>query len=135
MTNTIDTLDAAGYRKFGLVSSAIVVVLFGLAIPWLFSFNFPRWPWIFAAVLSSWALLIPSTLQPVYIVWMKFGNIMSWINTRIILGIVFYVLITPFGLIMRLFGKDPMRRKLDNSISSYRVKSKNEARENVEHPY
>jgi hypothetical protein len=135
MTNTIDTLDAAGYRKFGLVSSAIVVVLFGLAIPWLFSLNFPRWPWIFAGVLSSWALLIPSTLQPVYIVWMKFGNIMSWINTRIILGIVFYVLITPFGLIMRLFGKDPMRRKLDNSISSYRVNSKNEARENVEHPY
>jgi hypothetical protein len=135
MTNTIDTLDAAGYRKFGLVSSAIVVVLFGLAIPWLFSLNFPRWPWIFAGVLSSWALLIPSTLQPVYIGWMKFGNIMNWINTRIILGIVFYGLIVPFGLIMRVFGKDPMRRKLDNSISSYRVKSHNEVRENVEHPY
>ena len=46
MTNTIETLDAAGYRKFGLITGAIVVVLFGLAIPWLFSLNFPRWPWM-----------------------------------------------------------------------------------------
>ena len=57
MTVTIESLDAAGYRKFGLVSSAIVVVLFGLVIPWLFSFNYPKWPWIFAAVLGGWALL------------------------------------------------------------------------------
>jgi len=135
MTGKIETLDAAGYRKFGLVTSAIVVVLFGLAIPWMFSFNFPRWPWIFAGVLTSWALLLPSTLQPVYIGWMKFGNIMNWINTRLILGIVFYGLVFPTGLIMRLFGKDPMKRKLDDSLASYRVESLNQSKENVEHPY
>jgi hypothetical protein len=135
MTNPIETLDAAGYRKFGLVSSAIVVLLFGLAIPWLFSLNFPRWPWVFAGVLGSWALLLPSTLKPVYIVWMKFGNMMNWINTRIILGIVFYGLILPFGLVMRIFGNDPMKRKLDSSIESYRVKTQNHAKENLEHPY
>ena len=135
MTNPIETLDAAGYRKFGLVSSAIVVVLFGLAIPWLFSLNFPRWPWIFAGVLGSWALLLPTTLKPVYIGWMKFGNIMNWINTRIILGIVFYGLILPFGLVMRMFGKDPMKRQLDNSASSYRVISQKDTKDNLEHPY
>jgi hypothetical protein len=135
MSNTIETLDAAGYRKFGLVSSAIVVVLFGLAIPWLFSLNFPRWPWIFAGVLGGWALLLPATLQPVYIGWMKFGNMMNWINTRLILGIVFYGLILPVGLILRVFGKDPMKRTLDDSISSYRVESDKQSKENVEHPY
>jgi hypothetical protein len=135
MTNTIETLDAAGYRKFGLVSGAIVVVLFGLAIPWLFSLNFPRWPWIFAGVLGSWALLLPTTLKPVYIGWMKFGNMMNWINTRIILGIVFYGLILPFGLVMRLFGNDPMKRKLDASVDSYRVPSHNDSKDNVERPY
>jgi hypothetical protein len=135
MKNTIETLDAAGYRKFGLVTGAIVAVLFGLAIPWLFSLNFPRWPWIFAAVLGSWALLLPTTLKPVYIGWMKFGNMMNWINTRIILGIVFYGLILPFGLIMRLFGNDPMKRKLDASVASYRVPSQNDSKDNVEHPY
>jgi hypothetical protein len=135
MTNTIETLDAAGYRKFGLITGAIVVVLFGLAIPWLFSLNFPRWPWIFAGVLASWALLLPSTLKPVYIGWMKFGNMMNWINTRIILGIVFYGLILPFGLVMRLFGNDPMKRKLDASVDSYRVPSHNDSKDNVERPY
>jgi hypothetical protein len=135
MTGKIETLDAAGYRKFGLVTSAIVVVLFGLAIPWVFSFNFPRWPWVFAGVLTTWALLLPSTLQPVYIGWMKFGNIMNWINTRLILGIVFYGLIFPTGLVMRIFGKDPMKRKLDDSVASYRVESHSQTKENLEHPY
>jgi hypothetical protein len=135
MTGKIETLDAAGYRKFGLVTSAIVIVLFGLAIPWLFSLNFPRWPWIFAGVLATWALLLPSTLQPIYIGWMKFGNIMNWINTRLILGIVFYGLIFPTGLVMRIFGKDPMKRKLDDSVASYRVESHSQTKENLEHPY
>ena len=135
MTGIIHTLDAAGYRKFGLITSAIVVVLFGLAIPWLFSFNFPKWPWIFAAVLGSWALLLPNTLKPVYVGWMKFGNIMNWINTRLILGILFYGLVLPFGLVMRLFGKDPMARKLDGELASYRVESHNDSKDNVERPY
>lgn len=135
MTGSIETLDKAGYRKFGLVTSAIVVGLFGLGIPLLFSLNFPRWPWIFAGVLSAWALLAPSTLKPVYVGWMKFGNMMNWINTRLILGILFYCLFMPFGLVMRAFGKDPMHRKLDSSASSYRVECQQDDKDNVEHPY
>lgn len=135
MTATIETLDKAGYRKFGLVTSAIIVVLFGLALPWLLSLNFPRWPWIMAAALSGWALLAPTTLKPVYVGWMKFGNVMNWINTRIILGIMFYGMFMPFGLVMRLFGKDPMHRKLDSNVTSYRTESHKYAKDNVEHPY
>jgi hypothetical protein len=135
MSATIETLDKAGYRKFGLVTGAIIVVLFGLAIPWLFSLNFPRWPWILGGVLGSWALLLPSTLKPVYVGWMKFGNIMNWINTRLILGILFYGMFMPLGLVMRLLGKDPMHRKMDSGARSYRVECQPEVKENVEHPY
>lgn len=135
MNEPINTLDAAGYRKFGLVTSAIVVVLFGLAIPWLFSLGYPRWPWIFAGILSTWGLVAPTTLKPVYTGWMKFGHIMNWINTRLILGILFYGLILPFGVVMRLFGNDPMQRKLDSSRTSYRVESHKDGKDNVEHPY
>lgn len=135
MSGDIALLDKAGYRKFGLVTSAIVVVLFGLGIPLLFSLNFPRWPWIFAAGLSAWALLAPSTLKPVYTSWMKFGNVMNWINTRLILGILFYGIFMPFGFIMRILGKDPMQRKRNSSLPSYRVESEASARDNVEHPY
>lgn len=135
MNEPVTTLDAAGYRKFGLVTSAIVIVLFGLCLPWLFSFNYPKWPWIFAAVLSAWALLAPTTLKPVYTGWMKFGHIMNWINTRLILGILFYGMFLPFGVVMRLFGKDPMHRKLDGNLASYRVESLKDNKDNVEHPY
>ncbi len=135
MSNNIQPLDTRGYRKFGLTTGAIIIVLFGLLIPWLFSLNYVEWPWILGGVLGLWALLAPTTLKPVYIGWMKFGHIMNWINTRIILGILFYGIILPFGVVMRLFGKDPMQRKLDSRLSSYRVKSQNEDKSNVERPY
>ena len=135
MTPEITNLDATGYRKFGLISSAIVIILFGVLIPWLFSLALPLWPWIVGAVLSVWALLAPCTLKPVYGIWMKFGLIMNWINTRLILGIVFYGMILPVGMLMRLTGKDPMRRGLDSNTDSYRVESQNDSRDNVERPY
>jgi len=135
MSLEILTLDARGYRKFGLTTGAIIIVLFGLLIPWLFNLNFVKWPWILGGVLILWGLVAPTTLKPVYIGWMKFGNVMNWINTRIILGILFYGMFLPIGVVMRLFGKDPMHRKLDSGLSSYRVTSENDDKNNVERPY
>ena len=135
MSIAIQTLDSKGYRKFGLTTGAIVIGLFGLLIPWLFGLNYVKWPWILGGVLGLWALLAPSTLKPVYVGWMKFGNVMNWINTRIILGILFYGIFLPIGALMRLFGYDPMHRKLDSGLSSYRVTSDNDDKNNVERPY
>ena len=106
-----------------------------MLIPWLFSLNYVKWPWILGGVLILWALLAPTTLKPVYVGWMKFGNVMNWINTRIILGILFYGIFLPIGVVMRLFGNDPMYRKLDSGLSSYRVTSDNDDKNNVERPY
>ena len=135
MSAQIQELDARGYRKFGLTTGVIVIVLFGLVIPWLFSLNYPKWPWILGGGLGGWALLAPTTLKPVYTGWMKFGHVMNWINTRLILGILFYGFFLPIGVVMRLFGKDPMYRKLDKTQASYRVKSHQELKDNVERPY
>ena len=135
MTHEIKPLDTAGYRKFGLTTGAIVAGLFGIAIPWLFSLDYPKWPWILAAILAVWALVLPATLKPVYFGWMKFGNVMNWINTRLILGILFYGLFLPFGMVMRALGKDPMHRRLDPARSSYRVISQNETKDHLERPY
>ena len=135
MTAAIEKLDARGYRNFGLTTGAIVIGLFGLLIPWLFSFNYPTWPWMLGGGLGAWALVAPTTLRPVYTGWMKFGHLMNWINTRLILGILFYGIFLPIGALMRLFGNDPMHRKLDTTLPSYRVKSHREPKENVERPY
>jgi hypothetical protein len=136
MATNIPTLDKKGLRKFGITTGVIIVVLFALFFPWVFDVTtMPMWPWILAALLWVPALLIPSALRPVYTTWMKIGHAIGWVNTRIILGVLFYVLILPMGLIMRLFGKDPMARKLDKSVSSYRVKSVSESKDRLEKPF
>ena len=132
----IPTLDNVGLRKFGLTTGAIIVVLFAFLFPWIFDMAaMPLWPWFIAGFLWVPALLIPRVLRPVYSTWMKIGHAIGWVNTRIILGVLFYVLVLPMGLIMRLFGKDPMARKTDKSASSYRVKSVSEPKDRLEKPF
>ncbi len=129
-------LDNKGLRKFGLTTGAIIVLLFAFFFPWVFDVaTMPMWPWIIAGALWLPALLMPAVLRPVYTTWMKIGHGIGWVNTRIILGVLFYVLVLPMGLIMRLFGNDPMARKRDESASSYRIKSVSEAKDRLEKPY
>mgnify|MGYP000166511807 CR=1 FL=1 len=54
--------------------------------------------------------LVPGLLRPFFGPWMKFAEILGYINTRILLGLFYYVGVTPTGLLMRLAGKDPMTR-------------------------
>ncbi|RUM94042.1 MAG: sxtJ [Thiothrix sp.] len=122
-------------REFGLITSAILVVLFGLLLPWLFEHALPLWPWIVAAVLALWALIAPATLKPVYRGWMAIGAVLGWINTRIILGIMFFLIFLPVGLILKLFGKDLMARKLDKALKTYRIENIPSENKHVERPY
>ncbi len=135
MTN-IPSLDNKGLRKFGLMTGIIIVILFALFFPWVFDATaMPIWPWVLASLLWLPALLLPRVLRPVYTTWMKIGHAIGWVNTRIILGVVFYLMIVPMGLMMRLFGKDPMTRKYNNATPSYRIKSVRENKERLEKPF
>ena len=86
----IPALDAAGLRKFGLTTGAIVAVLFGLVFPWLLGVGLPVWPWVVFGVLGLWGLIAPVSLNPIYRLWMKFGLLMHKIMTPLILGILFF---------------------------------------------
>ena len=135
MNHAIPELDKNGLRKFGLTTGAIVAALFGLLLPWLFEHSIPTWPWVVAGVLVTLALAAPTTLRPVYKVWMKVGNVLGWINTRIILAILFYLLIVPVGILMRVLGKDPMRRSINPDADTYRVPSKPPPKRHLERPF
>ena len=134
-SNQIPQLDAAGLRKFAITSAVIVIVLFALLIPWLFGFQFPRWPWILGGILATWGVIAPKTLKPLYNIWMRFGLIMNRITTPIILGIVFFLVITPIALVMRVFGRDELRLGLEEDSESYKIKSTNYSKNKMEHPY
>ncbi len=122
-------------RKFGLVTGAIVAVLFGLFLPWVFNYPWPIWPWVVTGISCFWSMVHPDSLFVVYRPWMKFGHVAGWINTRIILGIMFYVVFFPAGILMRLVAKDPMARKLDSAAKSYRIVSEPLDKNHIERPY
>ena len=126
---TIPELDAKGLRNFGLTTGLIVVVLFGIFFPWFFGRGFPLWPWVFLAVIVAWALIAPSTLGRVYQLWMRLGLLISRVTTPLVLGIVFYIVIMPFGLVRRMLGRDPMSRAFHADASTYRVKTEKRPRE------
>jgi hypothetical protein len=133
--HTLPELDRHGLRQFGIVTSGIIAVLFGLFFPWLFERPTPLWPWVFASALIPWALVAPASLRPVYRLWMRFGLLLSRLTTPVILGIAFFFMILPVALVMRLTGHDPLARRFDDKAESYRVPSHPPKRENMERPF
>lgn len=127
--------DKKELRNFGMITGALTPVFFGLLLPWIFEHGYPIWPWIVGVILASCGLIAPVVLKPVYLVWMTIGNYLGWINTRIILSVMFYVIILPVGIVMRIVGKDPMARTLTKELKSYRVTSSIPEKTHVERPY
>ncbi len=127
--------DKKDLRSFGLIFATGMVLIFGLLFPWLAEKPWPAWPWIIAAGFAGCGLILPQILKPVYFLWMKIGHVLGWINTRIILGVVFFLVFAPVALCLRLLGKDPMQRRLDAQTSTYRVNSEKPPRERMERPF
>lgn len=131
MNEKIKTLNNKELRNFGLITGGILVGLFGM-LPFFISGKFHLWPFVIAGLLWLFALLAPLLLRPVYHLWMKFGHVMGFINTRIILGVMFFFIVTPVGYLLKLFGKDPMNRVFQAEVESYRVESMKKNKNHVE---
>jgi len=131
----IPELDRRGLRQFALSTGAIVAVLFGLFFPWLLDGRFPVWPWIVAGALAGWGLAAPASLGPVYRAWMRFGLLLNRIVTPVILGVLFFTIITPISLLMRLIRRDAMTRSFDKDTDSYRVPSAKRPKIHMERPF
>lgn len=65
------------------------------------------------------ALLMPNALMPLNWLWIKLGLLIHTIVSPVILGLLFYLVFTPVGLVMRLFGNDLLRLRLDESSPTY----------------
>lgn len=127
--------DKTALRQFGLILALILAVLSG-AVPLWWLHKPPLLPVMIAvAILLLWSLLLPATLKPLYKLWMALGEVLGWINTRIILGIVFLGLFFPISLLLKLLGKDPMRRLGNDKLTTYRIPSHQQSREHFERPY
>jgi len=122
-------------RHFALVIAIGFIVIFGFFIPWIRSSGWPIWPWILGAVMVAWSYIHAPSLKPLYHLWMKFGAIMHRIMNPLILGLVFFLMFVPIGILMRKISGDPMRRDLDEDADSFRVDSTNPPSEQMEKPF
>ena len=122
-------------RSFGLIVGGMFALIFGLVFPYLKERPYPRWPWALCAALTVLALLWPMALKRVHALWTRVGHAMGAVNTRIILGLIFYLIVTPLGIIRRMVAGDPMARERDATLSSYRVRNRPPDRRSMENPY
>ena len=110
-------------RSFGLLLGGI----FGVIAAWPMIFHGAEgrsWAGVVAIVLIIPALVYPQALYWIHKGWMALGHVMGWINTRIILGLCFYLIVTPIGFIRRVLGKDSMGKEFEPEAVSYRVARK-----------
>ena len=112
-----DPTSAPSERKFGLTLGGIFALIAVVKA-------FEKSPWSFvwgalAIVLIGGALLQPKLLAAPNRLWLKLGLLLHRIVSPVIMALLFYGTILPIGLLMRLAGKDPLRRKLDNNAASY----------------
>ena len=106
-------LSPAEGRKFGLTVGAAFAVL--AAISWWREHPTPMYIFgALAAALLIGGVVVPGQLGPVYRGWMKFALLISKVTTPIFMGIVFFIVIMPIGLLMRLFGRNPVQHKAVN---------------------
>lgn len=112
--------DTKELRMFGLMVGGIFSII-GLW-PIFVRGDSPRiWAISVGGALVGLGLALPSSLKHIHRVWMKIGHVLGFINTRILLGVIFFGLITPMGVIRRLAGKDSMHRALVPEVNTYRV--------------
>ncbi len=72
---------------------------------------------IIASTFIGLGFILPILLKPIYFLWMIFAAILGWVMTRVILSLVFYLVITPIGLITRILGEDFLALKKSQSDS------------------
>jgi hypothetical protein len=116
---TEETVKPPSEKSFGITFA----VVFGLIAAWLFWRKHVPIYTVLAAAAALFFLaagfLTPQLLRPINLVWLKFGLLLHKIVNPLVMGLLFYVVFTPMGFIMRLAGKDLLSLKRDSAAPSY----------------
>lgn len=116
-----EQVEAGSNRAFGLVFAGFFAIV-GLW-PLVFRGDEPRW-WALALALAfvAVALLRPAWLARPNHWWMRFGLLLNRVVSPLVMGLLFYAMFTPFGVVMRLMGKDPLHRRFEAGADSYWIR-------------
>ena len=104
-------------RKFGLIMSLAFTIFCGISL----LRHGSVWPYLLAlsAAFLLGGIFAPTHLAPLEKYWMIFGEKMSVVMTFLILTVMYYCIVTPIGIILRLSGKDLLQTKLEKASPTY----------------
>ncbi len=106
-------------REFGLLIGVVFPLLLGWLLPALHGHAFRGWTlWIGLPALVL-GLAWPRALAWPYRGWMALGHALGWVNSHLILGLVYLLVLQPIAAVMRILGHDPLRRRR-HAQASYR---------------
>ena len=115
-------IKAGTERNFGLVFAAVFIII--SLYPLWFGKNIHLWACIIAFIFFFFAIFLPKVLILPNKLWFKLGSFLGAIVSPIIMGMIFFLTVTPTGMIMRLLGKDILNQKINKTIKSYWIKRK-----------
>lgn len=112
-----EAVTVSSERTFGIVFAVFFAIIGGLS----FYHDGDLWPHYTGVALAFLLLayVAPKALTHLNWLWAKFGLLLHMVLSPLILMLLYYVFITPIGVLMRLTGKDPLRRRFDTDAKSY----------------
>ena len=111
----MDDVKISSNRSFGIVFFLVFLLI--ALYPLMFSGEIRSWSLIISFTFLVLGLLNSTILYPLNKLWFKFGIFLGKLISPMIMGIIFFLVVTPIGLIMRLLGKDVLNLKFDKSQS------------------
>jgi hypothetical protein len=110
-------------RDLNILAILFFVLPSAIGLVWVFwKGSQSGYYWIAAGIALALCRAVPPLFRWIHRVWISFSVILGYFISRILLTIIFFVVIIPTGFLMRLFGKDPMDRKLDPAEETYWIK-------------
>ena len=113
----MDEIKLGSNRSFGIVFFIVFVLI--ATYPLLNQEEVRIWSLIISFLFLFLGLLNSKILTPLNKLWFRFGLFLGKIISPIIMGVIFFLVVTPIGLLMRFFGKDVLNLKLNKKKSSY----------------
>ena len=113
----MDEIKLGSNRSFGIVFFIVFVLI--AIYPLVNQGEVRIWSLIISFLFLILGLLNSKILTPLNKLWFRFGLFLGKIISPIIMGVIFFLVVTPIGLLMRLFGKDVLNLKLNKKKSSY----------------
>lgn len=104
-------------RSFGFVFAGVFLIIG--AAPLVFGHPMHPWSLAIGAVFGVVAAVAPALLAPLNRLWTRLGLLLHKIVSPVVLGVMFFLVITPMGVIMRLLGKDPLRLRFERAAKTY----------------